>query len=65
MNRGAWQAAVHGILKELDMTEQLTMHEASDHLHRMKQPDVCEKALFHIRHCSVIYYYLFSLLPYI
>ena len=23
MNRGAWQAAVHGILKEMDTTEQL------------------------------------------
>ena len=47
MNRGAWQAAVHGILKELDTTEQLSMHEVSDHLHRVKQPDVCDKALFH------------------
>ena len=24
MNRGAWQATVHGIAKELDRTEQLT-----------------------------------------
>ena len=24
MDRGAWQAAVHGVAKELDMTEQLT-----------------------------------------
>ena len=23
MDRGAWQAAVHGVAKELDMTEQL------------------------------------------
>ena len=25
MDRGAWQAKVHGVAKELDMTEQLTL----------------------------------------
>ena len=25
MDRGAWQATVHGGLKELDMTEQITL----------------------------------------
>ena len=27
MNRGAWRALVHGLAKELDMTEQLSMHD--------------------------------------
>ena len=26
MNRGAWQGIVHGVAKESDMTEQLSMH---------------------------------------
>ena len=26
MDRGAWQAAVHGVSKELDATQQLDMH---------------------------------------
>ena len=26
MDRGAWQATVHGVAKKLDMTEQLSMH---------------------------------------
>ena len=25
MDRGAWQATAHGVAKELDMTEQLTL----------------------------------------
>ena len=25
MNRGAWQATVHGVAKELDMSERLTL----------------------------------------
>ena len=26
MDRGAWQATIHGVTKELDMTEQLNTH---------------------------------------
>ena len=26
MDRGAWQATVHGVLKELEVTEQLSAH---------------------------------------
>ena len=26
MNRGAWEVTVHGVAKELEMTEQLSMH---------------------------------------
>ena len=29
MDRGAWQATVHGITKELDMTEQLNINNKS------------------------------------
>ena len=28
MNRGAWQATVHGVAKESDTTERLSMHYA-------------------------------------
>ena len=30
MDRGAWRAAVHGVPKELDMTEQLNSNKEQD-----------------------------------
>ena len=36
MDRGAWQAAVHGIEKELDTTEQLNIHT---HTHTIPIPE--------------------------
>ena len=38
MDRGAWQATVHGVAKELDMTERLTLFTESDFLKRKLGP---------------------------
>ena len=43
MERGAWQATVHGILKELDMTEQLTL--SLSHIKRVFFITICCKML--------------------
>ena len=34
VDRGAWRAAVHGVTKELDTIEQLTLHFTSYHQYR-------------------------------
>ena len=34
MDRGAWQAAVHGVAKESDMTEQLKRQQQPDQLNQ-------------------------------
>ena len=45
MDRGAWRAIVHGVTKELDMTEQLNTHTTniSGHAHKCsKRASSCE-----------------------
>ena len=35
MDRGAWQAKVHGVAKELDMTEQLKNNNSNNGFHEL------------------------------
>ena len=44
MDRGAWQATVHGVAKESDITEQLTLSLS-------KNPTTAKS---HVRTCSII-----------
>jgi len=50
MDRGAWQATVHGVTKELDMTERFSTHGCID----MTFPLKCSSMhLYDLRHFPV------------
>ena len=64
MDKGAWQAPVHGVSKESDMTEQLTLHTSLHDIYIYTHTHICMYIYIFSDYFSIIgYYRILNIVP--